>query len=137
MTLLAWTLALFSFAPSATTDSLTVTLNNIQGSEGKIVVQLYDSADSFMNTPIHTATATPDSATASVTFNDLEYGTYAIIVLHDKNDNGEMDMGPGGIPDEGYAFSSGAGAMGPPNFSAAKFAFAANKRSHDIRMIYW
>ncbi|MEM6648056.1 MAG: DUF2141 domain-containing protein [Bacteroidota bacterium] len=137
MTLLAWTVALFSLVPPTSTDSLTVTLANIQGNEGKIVVQLYDSADSFMNAPIHTATAAPDSATASVTFSDLAYGTYAIIVLHDKNDNGEMDMGPGGIPEEGYAFSNGAGAMGPPNFSAAKFAFASNKRSHEIKMIYW
>jgi len=137
MTLLAWTFAIFSFSPSPATDTLTVTLNNIQGSEGKIVVQLYDSADSFMNTPVHTVTAVPDSATASVTFSDLAYGTYAIIVLHDTNDNGEMDMRPNGMPDEGYAFSSGAGAMGPPNFSSAKFAFASNKRSHTIKMIYW
>lgn len=137
MTLLAWTVALFGFVPPASTDSLTVTLSNIQGSEGKMVVQLYDSADSFMNTPVHTATVTPDSATASVTFRDLAYGTYAIIVLHDKNDNGEMDMRPNGMPDEGYAFSNGAGAMGPPNFSGAKFAFASNKRSHAIKMIYW
>ena len=136
MTLLALTLALFSFAPTAT-DSLTVHLTNIKGSDGNVVVLLYDSADTFMQTPVQTATVSPDSATATVTFADVPYGTYAISILHDKNGNDEMDMRSNGMPDEGYAFSNGAGAMGPPSFSTAKFAFASNKRSQTIKMIYW
>ncbi len=48
----------------------------------------------------------------------LPAGNYAVKYYHDKNDNGELDTGAFGIPNEGYGFSNDArGFMGPPDFA--------------------
>ena len=52
----------------------------------------------------------------------LPYGEYGVAVLHDENENGEMERGALGIPAEGYGFSNNArGSFGPPSFSQTTF----------------
>jgi uncharacterized protein (DUF2141 family) len=43
------------------------------------------------------------------------------MVLHDANDNKRMDYQANGMPMENYGTSNNALAMGPPQFSDAKF----------------
>ncbi len=59
---------------------------------------------------------------AAATFHDLKPGTYAAAILHDENQNAEMDFNWLGMPLEGYGFSNdAAGTFGPPSFEAAAF----------------
>lgn len=113
---------------------LTVNFENIQGREGRIAVALYDSADSWTKTAIRDAYADIDAAGhASVRFDDLPPGDYAVSAYHDQNDNGKLDT-RFKIPKEPYAFSNDAsGRFGPPKFDAAKFALGDADQSVVIR----
>jgi uncharacterized protein (DUF2141 family) len=56
-------------------------------------------------------------------FGDLPYGAYALVVLHDEDDDGALARGWLGLPAEGLAFSNGARVrLGPPSFQEARFA---------------
>ncbi|MFA6232626.1 MAG: DUF2141 domain-containing protein [Bacteroidota bacterium] len=113
--------------PSAKTEklgSITVRISGIEDYKGKLMIGLYDNAEEFpddggqarggavrVTGPVH-----------SYTFTDVPYGTWAIAVLHDSNENGEMDLNWLGMPDEGYAFSNNATAFfSAPDFEDARF----------------
>jgi len=60
--------------------------------------------------------------TVVVEFDSLNYGWYAIKVLHDENQNSELDTDFLGIPSERYGYSNNAsGWFGPPSWEKAKF----------------
>ena len=75
---------------------------------------------------------------ASLRFASIPPGRYAVAVLHDENENFEMDQNFLGIPKEGYGVSRNAvGRFGPPKWRDAVFEVAAaNRVSLRIRMIY-
>ena len=85
----------------------------------------YDAGDSSFRSnetvPIH-------DSKASVTFEQIPYGTYAIKIFHDENSNGELDTNFVGFPKESFGFSNDAmGKFGPPTFEQAKFEIAQPK----------
>ena len=70
---------------------------------------------------------------ASITIDSLQYGTYAIKVFHDKNNNGELDTNILGIPSEDYGFSNNAsGWFGPPRWEKANFLFNEKEMTVEI-----
>ena len=50
---------------------------------------------------------------------DLAPGQYAVIVMHDENDNGKFDMNFMGIPAEGYGYSNNPRVMRKATFDEA------------------
>ena len=59
---------------------------------------------------------------------DLPAGTYAIAAYHDLNDNGELDTGLFGIPNEPYGFSNDPKAKWrAPKYKEINFDLAADK----------
>ena len=65
---------------------------------------------------------------ATLVFEDLTAGTYAVSVIYDKNSNGELDTNFLGIPKELIAMSNNAkGRFGPPGFEKTRFELRANK----------
>jgi uncharacterized protein (DUF2141 family) len=62
-------------------------------------------------------------------------GEYAAVVYHDINENGELDRGRFGIPQEPYGFSNDARSpFGPPRFEAVRFAVLAQPVSIGIEI---
>ena len=59
-----------------------------------------------------------DGSKVTVIFKNVAAGEYAIIAMHDENDNKQMDM-QNGMPLESYGMSGGT-SFGPPNFGDAK-----------------
>lgn len=60
--------------------------------------------------------------TVVVEIDSLNYGWYAIKVLHDENRNTELDTNFLGIPAENFGYSNNAsGWFGPPSWEKAKF----------------
>ena len=57
----------------------------------------------------------------SYTFKNVTPGVYAILALHDENDNNRMDYEDSGMPKEAYAMSNNPMSYGPPRFEDAKF----------------
>jgi MipA family protein len=101
-----------------------VSLDNPPGT-GAVVVLLFDSADAFadLRNPLQTL-VWPEGGRVPARFEDLAPGTYALMVFHDVNGNGELDQNFMGIPREPLGFSNRYWAKGSPAFSGAAFAVA-------------
>ena len=114
------------------TESVTVTVP-VQSEEGNVVFGLYDET-SFMKQPLVGLEGEIKDGKATVTFEDVKPGAYAILLFHDKNENKQMDFEPNGMPTEPYGVSNNVMSMGPPLWSDAKFEVIDKPVELEIRM---
>ncbi len=86
---------------------LVIELTDIEEAQGIIWVGIYDSEATFLikEQAIVEGFDVHRSGTIRLPFPQLAYGTYAIALFHDLNENGELDRNLIGIPSEPYAFS--------------------------------
>lgn len=108
----------------ASRGRLTVVVSGLESDEGRVVIALLDSADSYENEDraYRDTRAQPSGGTASATFEGVEFGAYAVKVFHDENGNGKLDTNFIGIPKERFGFSNNVmGRFGPPDFEQARF----------------
>ncbi len=107
----------FSFAQ----NKIVLTVNNVSVSYGDIMVALYNSESSFLNTPFKVNKTSSSSNIVTLTFENIPNGYYAISLYQDEDKNEELTRGMFG-PKEPYAFSNNAkGSYGPAEFDDAKF----------------
>jgi len=103
---------------------LTVNLNGMHNTHGKVNFVLFNSSSSF-NLPDQAYKELFLNLTATqMTFSldSLPPGDYAFAIFHDENGNQELDQNILGISTEGFAFSNNAmGNFGPPSWSQSKF----------------
>jgi uncharacterized protein (DUF2141 family) len=69
----------------------------------------------------------------TITFENVLPGEYAILALHDENDNKRMDFEDNGMPKESFGMSNNVMAMGPPQYDDAKFTVADKDLDLNIR----
>jgi len=113
--------------------TITVTIENVLSDGGTILGSLH-TADTFMKGGgILNAGAPAKEGEVSLTFENVEAGTFAIMVMHDANDNKQMDMEANGMPKENYGTSGQMEAFGPPNFESAKFEVTNEDQEIRIR----
>ena len=114
-------------------NSLTVSFEGLKNDQGKVYVALYNTEASFMKKELIGTSVVINDAKASIVFEDLKPGNYAISSFHDENDNGKLDTNFIGIPKESFAFSNNVkGSFGPPKFKAAKFTISSENESIKI-----
>ena len=108
--------------------TLTVNIDQIKEQSGKLHVALYRSEHSYQQGKDAVAALMKEVSGDSqqLVFTDVAEGQYAIKIMHDANNNGELDRNIMGIPSEGYGFSNNAGQFGPASFKDAAFAVAAD-----------
>lgn len=100
-----------------------VTIENILSDEGKVIGSLHTS-ETFMKGPgIINTEVNAVKGEVTLVFKDVEPGTFALMLMHDENENNRMDFEPNGMPKESYA-TSGDISYGPPSFENAKFEVA-------------
>lgn len=75
----------------------------------------------------------------SFTFKNLESGSYAVALFHDKNSNEKLDTNFIGIPKEGFGFSNNPRVLtGPPSFNKASFELKTNsKLTKTIKLLHF
>ena len=78
----------------------------------------------------------PHAQSQQVTLHDVPKGTYAIIVLHDENFNGVLDVNEREFPTEGYAYSNNVGETEVPEFEDASFVHGEETSTQLLNMIY-
>ncbi len=108
---------------------LTVTIENVKSTDGKINVAVYDNEAGFLKfDKVYKAASVPSKKGSSqVVIKDLPYGTYALAVFHDENDNDKLDRNIFGIPKEPLGFSKrGMKTFGPPSFRECSFELTSN-----------
>lgn len=115
---------------------LTVTIENIKGKKGSLRLGVFDSEEGFLKKAIGGRVIKPEGDKVTIVFDDLKAGKYAISIIHDENDNGEVDKKAFGIPKEGLGFSNNAmGKFGPPSFEESSFTLETEKEIV-IKMLY-
>lgn len=87
---------------------------------GTVVALLFDGADAFadLRDPVRKI-AIAGGGRAEARFDGLGAGSYAAMVFHDENGNGELDQNFMGIPREALGFSRRYWGKGAPVFAAA------------------
>ena len=112
-------------ADSPESGTITVTVTNVGSAQGRVGFSLYATEDGF---PGERAKAEENmvvdaqSGAVTIEFEDIDPGEYAVSVLHDENNSGDMDTGAFGIPAEGWGVSRNPEpGFGPPAWSDAVF----------------
>ena len=118
-TTLVWCLVIVEITRA---DTLSITIDNVEKAEGTVMLQILTEAE-FKNDAKPTAAFMQRATEGELTYQaTLPPGTYALRVMHDENDNGELDANFVGIPSEPWAFSNNAtGNFGPPTWEDVKF----------------
>ena len=110
-----------------------VTIENVLSEGGTILGGLHTS-DTFMKGEgIVSATVPAVVGEVTLTFKNVIPGTYAIMVMHDANDNKKMDREANGMPKESYGTSGEMNMFGPPSFDGAKFEINGENQEFRIR----
>ncbi|AZQ44752.1 DUF2141 domain-containing protein [Nonlabens ponticola] len=101
--------------------TLTVTVPNARSNDGKMMFSLNTKNDFMRAAPFKSDSVAIVDGVATVTFKNVPAGEYAVMVLHDKNENMQMDFENNGMPKEDYGMSNNPMSMGPPSWADAKF----------------
>jgi uncharacterized protein (DUF2141 family) len=121
-------------AAHAGTATLTVAIDGLQP-KGAVLAALYsNTADYDADHNARFGRVEVTGAQATITFDDLPEGEYAIKMFHDVNGDGKMNTNPFGMPTEPFAFSNNAvGNMGPAKWDDAHFTVAAPATTQTIK----
>ena len=138
--LIAFTLLFSSFLVTAQKKSndtkgttITVTIP-VPGNGGSLIAGLYNEETFMKAAPLQGQESDVNEGYASVTFTNVQPGTYAISLYHDKNGNKIMDFEPNGMPKEMYGVSNNPMSYGPPQWSEAKFEVGTEPIVMQIRL---
>ena len=129
-------------APSGTT--LVVTVEGLRSHKGVVAVNVFKGEKGFPgdDSRAHAKQIVPiteGAKTVTLRFANLPPGDFAVVLLHDENQNGKMDTGIFGIPREGFGASNNPKVRtGPPRFSDASFVVAEGESEHhlSIKTVY-
>lgn len=114
-----------------------VVVKNIQENKGTVRVALFNNDKDFLKKPLEGKSMKVTGNELRFVFDNLKPGDYAVSILHDENDNGEMDSNLVGMPKEGFAFGNNAmGTFGPPAFKDAKVTVSDQPVVQIIKMKY-
>ncbi len=100
--------------------NITVVIENVLSNEGKIMGALHTEQTFMKGQGVVNQEIDAEKGEVTLTFSKVQQGTFALLLLHDTNSNGQMDFEANRMPKENYA-TSGETTYGPPSFSSSKF----------------
>jgi uncharacterized protein (DUF2141 family) len=120
-------------------SELTLQLTSLRSAKGVVHVCLTSDAARFLNcqkVPGSVGRTLPAGQASRIALGRVPAGTYALLVVHDENGNGKLDMTLG-IPREGFGFSNNP-AMKPraPRWEEIRFVLAPGAVTQTIRVRY-
>lgn len=119
---------------------LNVTVSGLRNDKGQVMVSLFAGSEGFPDDVARshvTVTVPVINGQAKVDIQDVPYGVYAISVLHDENNDGEMETSFLGTPREGFSFSGNPQyKFGHPEFDDARFYLFAPQKKQALTMRY-
>lgn len=110
-----------------------VVIENVLRDGGHILGSLHSKETWMRGAGVVAAKAEGKKGKAILTFENVTPGTYAIMVIHDENDNNSMDFDTSGMPKEHYGMTGNDMVMGPPIFESAKFEVTDKDQEFSIR----
>lgn len=88
---------------------LEIEISHVRNHNGKVLISVCATPEEYPYKPFRTYEVCKDSLCAGnlrKVITDLHPGTYAIALLDDENNSGQMDYNRLGIPVEGFAFAN-------------------------------
>ena len=128
--------AVAASANAAEPAPLSVTISDVRSTDGHLFVAV-ESTEAGWNFKAESVAQTKLAASkGDVThvFESLPPGKYAVMVIHDENENGKLDSNFMGIPSEGYGFSQNPRVMRRATFEEALFELPAGGTSVQIKL---
>ena len=121
-------------------STLSVRVDGVRNDRGVVLVSLYDRAEGFprdRGAVLLTQRVAASEGSVYADFGELLWGEYAIAVLHEENDSGDMDSNFIGLPKEGYGFSNNVKPkLKAPSFDDTKFRVDAGETEIVLEMRY-
>ncbi|MCL5129707.1 DUF2141 domain-containing protein [Algibacter sp. L4_22] len=103
------------------TQLINVKIDKLPSHDGHVILTLHNEQTFMKGAGLKNIKAEIIDGKVDVQFEGVTPGTYAILVLHDTNDNNKMDFGETGRPKEAFGTSNNSMSFGPPQFANAKF----------------
>jgi len=126
--------------PLQDTGTIIIELETLKNRNGVILITLFSNENGFPDEweKAFRSEIVPITAElGEIRLDDIPHGTYGLAIIHDENENMELDTNFFGVPKEGYGFSNNArGRFGPPRFSDTKFTLDSDTYIHQIRLNY-
>jgi len=116
-----------------------ITLMNVPPDAMQVAVALYREEANYLSEPVAHAGTTPlgpnSGTSATVVFEDILAGAYAIVAIADRDGDGRLAQGLLGVPLEWYGFGNDAsGLLGPPSFEKTLVVLEAPKTMTTIHL---
>ncbi|GAA4003290.1 DUF2141 domain-containing protein [Sphingomonas humi] len=124
--------------PRAGAD-LQVQLSGLRSAKGTVYLCLSANPATYLkckDDPSSVSRSIPAGSAGRLDLGAVKAGTYALLVVHDENRNGKLDM-MFGIPREGFGFSNNP-AMKPraPKWEEIRFTMPATATVQQVRVRY-
>ena len=119
--------------------SLTVQISNVQNGKGQVGCSLYASKDGFPSEPKKAKAqmfVKQRDGKATCTFKGVKPGTYAVSVMHDENEDGQLETSLVGRPKEWWSVSNDVPAerFGPPKYEKASFEYVGTTKTIRVKL---
>lgn len=116
---------------------VTVIVKNVKTQTGNIRVGIFKDEKSFLKEAFIGKVVKAEKGEITVVFDNIPAGKYGLSVIHDENENGELDSNMIGIPKEGFGFGNDAmGTFGPPDFEKASVDVRKDNASFSVSLRY-
>lgn len=116
---------------------LEIVVKEVKSDKGNVRVGIFKDKGTFLKKAAYGRVVKAAKGEVTVIFDDLPQGRYAISVIHDENENGELDSNIIGIPKEGFGFGNNAmGTFGPPGFEKASITVEPGKNLISVSLRY-
>ena len=123
----------FTSLKSFAQGSLEIKISNIKKNTGKVIVEIYDNKTNWLKNPYRKMELSSGQEIQTASFK-VPYGTYAITIYQDLNNNGEADMNFLGIPKELVGFGNNYKPVGEPKFKSCSIEFKATSKPQEIKL---
>jgi uncharacterized protein (DUF2141 family) len=140
MILSHYIIILFTLFAQPSTSTLELEISEFRNTNGHVLISVFDNANDYPDqeeNAIANKKVKVTDKTHLITIEDLPLGEYAVVFLHDENDNEEMDTNFVGAPEEGYGASNDAvNTFSAPKFKEAKFLLEGEKKFLKLKIFY-
>jgi uncharacterized protein (DUF2141 family) len=126
----------FLLGASGQGNTLTITATGVSNANGVVGVLIFNSPRGWPNDNAHAfrAVAIPSQrGSVTISLPALPSGSYAVVVLHDENQNRRLDRTWFGLPKEQWGMSNNPPVhFSAPNFKQARFTLTHDEKIHVI-----
>jgi len=117
-----------------------VEIAGLRNNRGQVYCQLFQSAQNFPSNTDGNASSSASTITnrhAECDFQNLDPGSYAVLVFHDEDSTHVLELNPDGTPREGVGLSNNPNtSSGPLSYGAAKFPYRSGTLNLTIDVKY-